>query len=112
MSKYLKDKRIEIFNNNVEWVGAGDHVHHWESMGKFWAYTRMLSMKEYHDYGITTEDVDRLFIINYNKDVNIYDRIVYRGKEYKIYSVDTYNDNKQDMKIYAVNDKVKLIKNA
>ena len=101
MSQELKDKKIEIFHDNGKINKSGDNEHEWVSLGKFWAYTRMLSMYEYKEYGLDTHNEERLFILNFHDNINPLDHIIYRDKEYSITSIDTYNDNKQDMKVYA-----------
>ena len=109
MSKDIKDKKIEIFYDAGKRNQLGDNIHDWKSRGKYWAYARMLSMREFHDYGLDIHEVDRLFILNYHKEIKPSDHIIYRDKEYRIYSIDTLNDNNQDMKIYATNVKPRRI---
>ncbi len=109
MSRDIKDKKIEIFYDAGKINKLGENTHNWISRGKYWAYSRMLSMREFREYGMDTHEIDRLFILNYHEEIKPSDHIIYQEKEFEIYSIDTLNDNKQDMKVYVTNVKPRRI---
>lgn len=108
MAVMLKDKKIIIYNRVMEENSLGNlatkgyrPIH----PGKLWAYTRQLSESERFIAAqlSTTEEV--LFVINWRSGIENYMKILYKGEWFDITRIDTFEDYKQDLKIYAKTSK-------
>ena len=65
-----------------------------------WAYFRQLSMKEL--YSVTTQlDEEVLFQISYRSDLTTSHMIQFRGVQYDIVRIDTFEGYKADLKLYC-----------
>lgn len=105
-TNYLKDKKIIIYKEENGEDASGFPVNGYKPIhpGKLWAYTRQLSAKEFYASAQVNVNEERLFIINW-LNVNPLDAeylyILYNGLWYKITRIDTYEDYKKDLRIYA-----------
>ena len=98
----LKDKKIEILAVTTAKDPAGFSVETLTPIAPpLWAYFRQLSGKEVFAAQTvhTTEEV--LFIIGWRDDVTTRHIIRFRGVEYDITRVDTFEGYKQNLTLYA-----------
>ena len=96
----LKDKKIEI--QEVSYVSdtIGNRKKETVTIATVWAYFRQLSMKEL--YSVTTQhDEEVLFQINYRTDLTTSHMIKFRGIQYDIVRIDTFEGYKEDLKLYC-----------
>lgn len=107
MSKKLKDKKIIIYKESKGKDEDGFPVNGYKPIhaGKLWAYTRQLSAKEFYASAQVNVNEDRLFTINYLEGLNVLEAknlyISYNNLWYNITRIDTYEDYKKDINIYA-----------
>lgn len=106
MSKKIKDKKISIYQNYEGTDSAGFPVSGVKLVAlEVWAYTRQLSAKEYYASAQVQVDEDRLFTINWRDDIQVMDikdlYIFYKDLWYKVTRIDTYEDYKKDIQVYA-----------
>lgn len=106
MSKKLKDKKIIIYESIEDTDPWGFPIEGYKPIhpGKLWAYTRQLSAKEFYASAQVNVNEDRLFTVNWIsinplEAKNLY--ILYNGLWYEVTRIDTYEDYKKDINIYA-----------
>ncbi len=97
----LKDKKIEILGKTYTHDKYGNSKVSFAPIAPpLWAYFRQLSMKEL--YGTVTQvEEEALFIINYRTDITTNNTVRYRGVEYEITRIDTFEGYKQDLTLYC-----------
>ena len=100
----MKDKKITIlgttygrdeWGNQVEILGpipGGENI---------WAYVRHASGTEYYAARQVQQEVEMIFEINWRDDIGPDNWILYKGKEYNITRIDTFEDYKDTLRIYA-----------
>lgn len=104
MTEMLKDKKIMIYdlvmgeNSLGNLTTKGYRPIH---PGKLWAYARQLSQTERFVAAQISTTEEMLFVINWRSDIENYMKILYKGEWYDITRIDTFEDYKQDLKIYA-----------
>ena len=97
MSKFLKDKKINILQLN-------EQTERYEvTKANAWAYIRHMSAKETYTAGVAESGWRvLLFIINIPKfEMTTYDRIQYKGESFNILSIDDYDGRTNQLKIMA-----------
>ena len=107
MAAVLKDKRIELWEENRDEYEYDDEGHLIPaapvSLGKFWAAYRHESSKEFIAASTVGYEEDAIFIVNYNpvwKDLDTNNHyITYNGSEYDINGFDDYKGGKKDIRI-------------
>ena len=100
----LKDKKIAIYKvahglkNN-----EGFTKKRWQPIhsGALWAYTRQLPAKEFFAAAAQQFQEERLFVINWRKDIAPGMVIRYRDNWFEIVRVDPLEDYKADIKLYV-----------
>lgn len=103
---YLKDKKIIIYREENGTDAGGFPINGYKPIhpGKIWAYTRQLSAREFYASAQVNVNEDRLFIVNWI-NINPLEAkglfILYNGLWYQVTRIDTYEDYKKDISIYA-----------
>jgi SPP1 family predicted phage head-tail adaptor len=98
----LKDKKIEILAVTNTKDNEGFSVESFEPIAPpLWAYYRQLSGKEIYAAATVQAVEDVLFVVNYRDDITTRHVIRFRGVEYDITRVDTFEGYKQDLTLYA-----------
>ncbi|MBR0198082.1 MAG: head-tail adaptor protein [Kiritimatiellae bacterium] len=94
----IKDKKIELFD--VQFIGdqTGNREKHCTLKAVCWCYSRQLSQKLKAQFNT---DETRLFILNYRDDIAVRDFIRYRLNWYEVTRVDTKDDYRTDLYVYA-----------
>ncbi len=96
----LKDKKIDICEYQYTSDAIGNRVKTLVTVATVWAYFRQLSMKEF--YGVTTQVQEEvLFQINYHTNITTANVIAFRGMNYEITRIDTFEGYKTDLKLYC-----------
>ena len=96
----LKDKKIEIQEVRYVSDAIGNRKKETVTIATVWAYFRQLSMQELHN--ITTQlDEEVLFQIGYRADLTTSHMIKFRGIQYDIVRIDTFEGYKDDLKLYC-----------
>ena len=103
----LKDKKIIIYKDVSGKDSAGFPVYGYKPIhpGKLWAYTRQLSAKEFYASAQVQVNEERLFTVNWRSDLEVLEAdklyISYNGLWYHLTRIDTYEDYKKDIYLYA-----------
>ena len=98
----LKDKKIEILTVATAKDPDGFSVETLTPIAPpVWAYFRQLSGKEVFAAQTVQATEEVLFIINWRGDITTRHIIRFRGVEYDITRVDTFEGYKQDLTLYA-----------
>jgi len=101
----LKDKKISLLEHRE--IGRNElnqPIYGWgpkDGGENIWAYVRQLSGREIHSARMVQVEEEVLFEINWRDDVNMTDRVLFRGEEYDIVRIDPFEFNKTDIRIYA-----------
>lgn len=96
----LKDKKIDIQEACYVSDAIGNRKKETVTIATVWAYFRQLSMKEL--YSVTTQlDEEVLFQIGYRADLTTSHMIQFRGVQYDIVRIDTFEGYKADLKLYC-----------
>ena len=98
----LKDKKIEILRLETVKDSMGFSTDTLVPIGPpMWAYFRQLSGNEIFAAQAVQVTEDVLFIINYREDITTRHMIRFRGVDYDITRVDTFEGYKNDLTLYA-----------
>lgn len=99
----LKDKKIMIYLKTSVKDDDGFYTEGYKPIhpGKLWAYVRQLSSREYFAAAQVQNTEEMLFTINWRSDLNETMFIDYKGVWYDIKRIDTFEDYKNDIHIYA-----------
>jgi len=98
----LKDKKIEILAVTTDKDADGFTTETLTPIAPpLWAYYRQLSGKEIYAAASVQAVEDAMFIINYRTDVTTRHIVRFRGADYDITRVDTFEGYKGDITIYA-----------
>ena len=98
----LKDKKITIIKKETYRDEANkQQTRDVIVANNIWSYYRHVSSKEYLSAGATRTGAEVIFVINYNKDVEIGMIIKFRDINYKIESIDDYEGYIDNLKIVA-----------
>lgn len=107
MSRYLKDKKVTIYQKTEFGYDESGYplpegvkpIH----PGKLWAYARHLSAKEFWEAGIHSEvnQEERFFVVNWRDDITAEMMIQYKDSWFNIVRVDSFEDYKEDIKLYV-----------
>lgn len=96
----LKDKKINIGEYQYVSDSIGNRKKTLVTIATVWAYFRQLSMKEY--YGVITQVEEQvLFQISYRSDITTANVITYKGVDYEITRIDTFEGYKEDLVLYC-----------
>jgi len=96
----LKDKKISIGEYQYITDSIGNRKKKLVTIATVWAYFRQLSMKEY--YGVITQVEEQvLFQISYRTDITTANVITYKGAQYEITRIDTFEGYKEDLVLYC-----------
>ncbi len=102
---YLKDKKAMIYwekpggQDKDGFPIKGGYVPFAPEL--LWCYARQLSQDQRYASAYYDVDESRFFVFNHIPDISVYDFISYRDKWYQITRVDTMDDYKSDMFVYA-----------
>ncbi len=102
---FLKDKKAQIYRDLAGEMDPdgfrGDSCYVPLGKSPLWCYTRQTSM-EFRQYALSVgKDERRFFVFNHLDGVGEGDYILYRDQWYEITRVDTADDYRGDMFIYA-----------
>jgi len=96
----LKDKKVDIGEYQYITDSIGNRKKVLVTVATVWAYFRQLSMKEY--YGVITQVEEQvLFQISYRTDITTANVITYKGVDYEITRIDTFEGYKEDLVLYC-----------
>ena len=98
----LKDKKIEVFAVTHTQDPDGYSIETLTPISPpMWAYFRQLSGKEVYA-AMSVQAVEEVqFVINWRDDITTWHIIRFRGVDYDITRVDTFEGYKQDLTLYA-----------
>lgn len=105
MATEIKDKRIRIYTVETDRSASGYERKQSKAVTKterVWAYARQLSEKERFAAKAAGTDQSMLFKIGYNASVSSGQYVDFKGKTYRIESVDRFEFNRQDLVLRAV----------
>lgn len=99
----LKDKKITVYKVVHGTTDNGYAKKRWQPLhaGALWAYTRQLSAKELFAAQAQQFQEERLFVINWRRDIAPGMAVRYRDNWFEIVRVDTLEDYKADVKLYV-----------
>ncbi len=103
----LKDKKITIMGVTEGQNDLGDPI---QIRGpipggeNIWAYVRHASGNEFYQAAQVQHRVEMIFEVNWRDDVTPKNWIEYKGKVWNIIRVDTFEDYKDTLRIYAYAD--------
>jgi len=101
----LKDKKIVIYKatNTTDPIGNQTLTYKPIHPCTLWAYVRQLSAKEYYAAKTTNVDEEMIFQVNWRTDLTtpLGYFIRYGNVWYNIQRIDTFENYKSDLKIYA-----------
>ncbi|MDL2224939.1 phage head closure protein [Eubacteriales bacterium OttesenSCG-928-M02] len=98
----LKDKKIEIFKQLVTRDKYGVSTTTLEPIAPpIWAYYRQLSGKEVFAAASTHSVEEVLFVINWRDNITTRHIVRFRGADYDITRIDTFEGYKSDLTLYA-----------
>ena len=97
----LKDKKIELLKQVHTRDAEGFTTTTLEPVATVWAYFRQLSGKERFTGYATVAEEEALFLISYRTDITTAHIIRYRGIDYNITRIDTFEGYKEDLTLYA-----------
>ena len=101
MSYSLKDKKCKIYSTRTEFDNIGNHKNVFKYLGEFWCYSKQLSASTFFQNQIQGINETRIFILNFNPEIKVNDRIFYREDWYEITRVDTADDYLSELYIYV-----------
>ena len=105
--KRLKDKKIELYRKTtgVNDVGMPSTVYRKMHPGTLWAYVRHQSSREYLAAKAAQITETILFEVNWRPDINLASLanlfIVFKGQWYNLARLDSYEQNKTSIRLYA-----------
>lgn len=103
----LKDKKITLYKKTtgVNDVGMPSTVYRPLHPGTLWAYVRHQSSREYFAAKAAQITETLMFEVNWRADLTLESLastfIVYKGNWFNIARLDTYEDNKTNIRLYA-----------
>ncbi|WP_455759476.1 phage head closure protein [Cloacibacillus evryensis] len=98
----LKDKKIEILAVTHTQDPDGYSIETLTPISPpMWAYFRQLSGKEVYAAMSVQAVEEVLFTVNYRSDITARHIVRFRGVDYDITRVDTFEGYKQDLTLYA-----------
>ena len=98
----LKDKKIEILAVTHTQDPEGYSIETLTPISPpMWAYFRQLSGKEVYAAMSVQATEEVLFVINYRTNITTAHIVRFRGVDYDITRVDTFEGYKQDLTLYA-----------
>lgn len=98
---FLKDKKCEVYkiDNRPHGVGEDDEL---ILIGKIWCYSKQLSQNLVAEAGVIyANNETRMFVVNYNSEIDQDCFIEYRDQWYKVTRVDTTDDYNGEMFVYV-----------
>jgi len=110
MVRNLKDKKITIYKREgILSGGVVKNLYKPIHTGKLWAYVRQLSVKEFYAAAAQQIAEEILFQVNWLPDFTAIAGqglfIDYRGEWYNVTRVDTFEGNKDDIKLYGKSER-------
>ena len=98
----LKDKKIEILAVTHTQDPEGYSIETLTPISPpMWAYFRQLSGKEVYAAMSVQATEEVLFVINYRTNITTAHIVRFRGVDYDITRIDTFEGYKQDLTLYA-----------
>lgn len=99
---FLKDKKAKVYIPDNEPHGVFDEPEP-TYLGELWCYTKQTSQTLVAEAGVLyNNDETRLFVFNYNSQIDQTCYILYRDKWFKVNRVDTTDDYNGEMFVYVV----------
>lgn len=99
----LKDKKIEILAGmDVSAPGEFERIE-WAPIhqGKLWAYVKQMSAREFYAAAAVQNEETMMFEINWRSDIKPNMYVKYKSRYYNIIRIDTYEDYKKNIRLYA-----------
>ena len=103
---FKKDKKAQIYKRvpgHVDEYGDRQDAYRPVAPAPLWCYAKQLSEQQKFIAQSMSIDETRLFVFNYRNDVEVYDKILYKGVWYEVTRVDTLEDYNGELFVY-VND--------
>ena len=98
----LKDKKIDIMQVTHGKNPEGFPIDTITALASgVWAYFRQLSGKEFYAAAAVQATEEVLFTIGYRTDITTANFIRFRGVDYDITRIDTFEGYKQDLTLFA-----------
>ena len=101
---FKKDKKVKLIKQREEQDEYGApytaYVYITPPDG-IWAYAKQLSQQQIFECRQFGENETRLFVLNYRNDITLYDLVEYRGHYYSITRLDTKDDYRNELFVYA-----------
>ena len=100
---YKKDKKCSPIEERTtrDSIGQYSKSYHYMTPSPIWCYSNQLSQSQTFEAKTYGEDETRLFVLNYREDIEVYTILEYNGKYYTVTRVDTTDDYKTDLFVYA-----------
>ena len=99
---FLKDKKCKVYIPDDQPHGIYDEPEP-TYLGELWCYSKQISQTLVAEAGVLNmNDESRLFVFNYNPQIDQRCYILYNGTWYKVNRVDTTDDYKGEMFVYVV----------
>jgi len=98
---FLKDKKAKVYkiDDRPHGVGEDDEL---ILIGNLWCYTRQLSQNLVAEAGVVYANTEsRLFVFNYNENIDQGCLIEYKDEVFKATRVDTTDDYNDEMFVYV-----------
>src|SRR5690625_3904723 len=100
----LKDKKITILHYTTERNEWNEPIQVWRPLDgaeNIWAYVRHASGREFFSAAQVQAKVEMIFEINWRDNIEPTMEIEYKGERYNITRIDTFEDYKDTLRIYA-----------
>lgn len=99
---YKKDKKCRPIKKTAGGGGVFDPTtYRYMTPAPIWCYASQLSQSQIFEAKQYGEDETRLFVLNYRDDIEVYTIIEYESKYYTVTRVDTKDDYKTELFVYA-----------
>lgn len=98
---FLKDKKCTVYKIDPRPHGVGED----DTLilvGELWCYAKQLNQNLIYEAGVLySNDESRMFVLNYNSDIDQSCFILYQSQWYKVTRVDTTDDYNGEMFVYV-----------
>ena len=100
---YKKDKKCQLVKSvsSQNAYGVFQTVYKYQTPSPIWCYSNQLSQSQTFEARTYGDDETRIFVFNYRTDIDVYTIIEYKGKYYSVTRVDTKDDYKTELFVYA-----------
>ena len=100
---YKKDKKCRLIKSvsTQNAYGSWTTSYQYATPGEIWCYANQLTQSQTFEAKTYGDDETRIFVFNYREDIEVYSFIEYKGRFYTVTRVDTKDDYKTELFVYA-----------